>query len=364
MLTFSIFLSYQRTGPPEEYEGTSLYDERLEQAKLADRLGYDLLWVPEHHLIHFMQAPSTLLLATQIGLSVEMRVGTMVSLLTYRHPLVTAGEVALTDHILGGRLELGVGRGAYEYEYERLGMPFSEGKPRFAEALRALETIWHSDEAVSFEGDFWSFDSSFVWPRPVQRPHPPIWYAAMTEPSIEAAVRGGYHVTNWPFLAPMSRVATVADVFHRTREEAGGVRGEQQLGILRGVHVAETEAAARRQIEQALLNHRINQRLHYFTQRADPHGYVYPEPLEQEPTADEIYDNLIMGTPEQCLEKVEQYHELGVDQLLLMFDFGPSHEDVVRSMELFATEVMGPFRERHGIAAPRRTGGDKAPVMR
>jgi flavin-dependent trigonelline monooxygenase, oxygenase component len=352
VLTFSIFLSYQRIHPPEAYEGQSLFQEKLDEAKLADELGYDLLWVPEHHLIHFMQCPSTLLLATQIGLNVKMRVGTMVSLLTYRHPLVTAGEIAVTDHILGGRLELGVGRGAYEYEYERLGISFKEGKPRFAEALRALEKIWHSpDAAVGFEGDYWSFEPSYVWPRPLQEPHPPVWYAAMTEPSIETAVHDGYHVTNWPFLSPMSRVAKVSDTFHAAREAAGGVRGEQQLGILRGVYVAETEREARRHVETALVNHRINQRLHHFTQRADPRGYVEPEPLEKEPSADEIYENLIMGTPQQCLEKIEEYGELGVDQLLLMFDFGPSHEDVLRSMRLFADEVMTPYRERHGGAS-------------
>jgi alkanesulfonate monooxygenase SsuD/methylene tetrahydromethanopterin reductase-like flavin-dependent oxidoreductase (luciferase family) len=185
----------------------------------------------------------------------------------------------------------------------------------------------------------------------------------MSEPSIEAAVRGGYHVTNWPFLSPMSRVAKVADVFHTARNARGdddGDQGRQQLGILRGVYVAETEREARRHVETALVNHRINQRLHHFTQRADPRGYVYPETLDQEPSDDEIYENLIMGTPEQCLEKVEQYAELGVDQLLLMFDFGPPHEDVMRSMELFATEVMRPYRERHGITAPERGGASAA----
>jgi alkanesulfonate monooxygenase SsuD/methylene tetrahydromethanopterin reductase-like flavin-dependent oxidoreductase (luciferase family) len=356
MLSFGVFLSYQRIGPPDAYAGTSLYEERLREAKLADELGYDLIWVPEHHLIHFMQAPSTLLLATQIGLNVKAPVGTMVSLLNYRHPLITAGEIALTDHILGGRLQLGVGRGAYEYEFERLGIPFKEGKARFAEALDALETIWHSpDGAVGYEGEYTRFDESYVWPRPLQEPHPPVWYAAMSEPSIETAVRDHYHVTNWPFLSPMSRVAKVADLFHATREEVGGVRGEQKLGILRGAWTAETEADARRHVETALVNHRINQRLHHFTQRADPRGYVAPEPLEQEPTPDEVYENLLMGTPEQCLAKVEHYDELGVDQILLMFDFGAPHEEVLESMRLFGEEVIRPYRERHGIADPRAT---------
>jgi alkanesulfonate monooxygenase SsuD/methylene tetrahydromethanopterin reductase-like flavin-dependent oxidoreductase (luciferase family) len=343
-MRFGIFLSYQRIYAPEHYE-RDLFEERLEMAVEADRLGYEILWVPEHHLIHFMQAPSLAVLATQIGLSVECTVGTMVALLTYRHPLVTAGELALLDRVLGGRLELGVGRGAYEYEFERLGVPFKEGKERFFETLDTLEKIWHSpDRSVSYEGQYNSFDEAYVWPRPAQTPHPPLWVAAMTPPTIDWAARNGYNVTNWPFLRDMSDVANVAQVFHTAREESGGVRGEQKLGILRGAFAAETEAEAASHVEEALINHRINQRLHYFTQNSDPRGVVSADPVENEPSNEEIYDNLIMGTPEQCLEKVERYEELGVDDLLLMFDYGPSHEAVMESMRVFAEGVMNPYR--------------------
>jgi alkanesulfonate monooxygenase SsuD/methylene tetrahydromethanopterin reductase-like flavin-dependent oxidoreductase (luciferase family) len=353
MLSFDVFISYQRIHEPEAYSPTGFYQEKLAEAVAADQLGYDVIWVPEHHLIQFMPAPSTLMLATQIGMRVQTRVGTMVSLLNYRHPLITAGEIGLADQILEGRLELGVGRGAYEYEFERLGIPFKEGKDRFAENLRALEEILHGDGAISFEGEFTSFDASYALPRPVQDPHPPIWYAAMSEPSIDMAVRDGYHVTNWPFLSPMSRVETVASAFHGAREAVGGVQGEQRLGILRGAWTAETEGDARRHVETALINHRINQRLHHFTQQADPRAYVAPEPLEKEPSDDEIYENLIMGTPGQCLEKLEQYEQLGVDNVLLMFDFGAPHDEVLASMRLFAEEVIRPYRERRGIPDPR-----------
>jgi alkanesulfonate monooxygenase SsuD/methylene tetrahydromethanopterin reductase-like flavin-dependent oxidoreductase (luciferase family) len=342
----SVFLSHQRIGPPDAYADAP-YREKLAEAKLADEMGFDLVWVPEHHLIHFMQTPSASLLAAQIGLQTSLRVGTMVSLLNYRHPLINAGELALLDHVLEGRLEIGVGRGAYEYEFERLGIPFKEGKERFNESLEALRKIWANPEgAVGFDGEYAQFEPSYVWPMPFQDPHPPLWYAAMTEPSIEYAVAGGYHVTNWPFLSGMERVQKVADTFHAAREGAGVARGQQLLGILRGAWVAETEADARRHVETALVNHRINQRLHHFTQRADPKGYVFPEPLEKEPTEAEIYENLLMGTPDEVLAKLEAYEAAGVDEVLLMFDFGAPHEEVMESMRLFGEQVMVPFRER------------------
>jgi alkanesulfonate monooxygenase SsuD/methylene tetrahydromethanopterin reductase-like flavin-dependent oxidoreductase (luciferase family) len=348
---FGIFLSYHRIYEPEHYEGQNLYEEKLREAIEADRLGFEVVWVPEHHLIHLMQAPSATILATQIGLNVGCRVGTMVVLPTYRHPILSAGEVALVDNALGGRLEVGLGRGAYEYEFERIGVPFAEGKERFVEALDILERIWRSeDRAVSYDGKYHSFEDAYVWPRPIQRPHPPIWIGAMTPPTIEWAVRRGHNVTNWPFLRDMDVVANVARVFHETREDIGVARGEQKLGILRAAYVGETEEQAAAQVEHALINHRINQRLHYFTQNADHRGYVVPESVDNEPSPDEVYENMLMGTPEQCLEKVERYHELGVDELLLTFDFGPSPDEVLDSMRLFAEQVIKPFRERHAIA--------------
>jgi alkanesulfonate monooxygenase SsuD/methylene tetrahydromethanopterin reductase-like flavin-dependent oxidoreductase (luciferase family) len=348
---FGIFLGYQRIHAPEHYGDANLYDEMLEKAKLADELGFEILWVPEHHMIHLQQAPSATLIAMQLGLSVSCQIGTMVVLPTYRHPVLTAGEIAVVDNALHGRLEVGLGRGAYRYEFERIGVPFAEGKERFVEALDILEALWHSEDAgVSYDGKFHQFEEAYVWPRPYQRPHPPVWVAAMTPPTIDWAVRKGYHVASWPFLRDMSAVASLAGVFHEAREETGGVRGEQRLGILRATFAAGTEKEAASHVEEALINHRINQRLHHFTQNADPRGVVAPEPVENEPTPGDIYQNLIMGTAEQCLEKVERYHELGVDDLLTTFDWGPSHEAVKESMRIFAEGVIRPFRQRHGIA--------------
>jgi flavin-dependent trigonelline monooxygenase, oxygenase component len=348
MMKFDVFLSFNRIHEPEHYE-RSLFEERLTEAVTADTLGYDCIWVPEHHLIHFMQAPSASLLSLHIGLNVSCRVGQMVNLLNYRHPLVSAGEIAFVDNALKGRLELGVGRGAYQYEFERLGIPFDEAQPRFLESLEILERIWESDStAVSYHGKYFDIDDCYVWPRPYQRPHPRLWYAAMSSPSVKMAASKGYNVANWPFLRSMSAVKEIAAAFHEAREERGGERGAQQLAIMRSAFAAESVPRARRHVREALVNHRINQRLHYFTQNSDARGYVSPEPVNNEPDEDEIYQNMLIGTAEECLEKVEEYDALGVDRLLLHFDFGPDHEEVLESMRTFAEGVIEPYRRRAG----------------
>lgn len=350
-MEFTIFLSHMRIERPDEYT-TGLYEEKLAEAVLADRLGFECIWIPEHHLIHFMQAPSGLLLATHYGSKVSCPIGQMVNLLLYRHPLVTAGEIAQADVLLGGRLQLGVGRGAYDYEFRRMGISWDVAEAKFLECFEVLEKIWASpDGGVAHQGEHYRFDKTYVWPRPVSVPHPPIWYAAMSQPVIEFAAQKRYNVATWPFLRPMSFVEQITVAFHEARERSGNRRGEQRLALMRPVFVARTEEEARNAVPTMLRNHRLSQRIRATGVELDERGYIAPDPIDSEPSLDEAFDVMIAGNPEQCIAKLERYAELGVDQFISWFDFGMDHTQNLETMELFAEEVMKPFRRKHGVAA-------------
>ncbi len=348
-MEFSIFLSHMSIDPPSSQDNM-LFENKLTEAKVADACGFECIWVPEHHLIHFMQAPSGLLLCVHYGNHVSCPIGQMVNLLVYRHPLIVAGEIALADRLLGGRLQLGVGRGAYEYEFRRLEIPWEKANDKFLECLDVIEKIWsREDGGIDYAGDSFRFESTYVWPRPVQKPCPTIWFAAMTPPSIEFAAAKGYHVANWPFLRPMSFVEDIAEKFHICREELEIPRGGQKLAVMRPVYVAETEAKARECLETMLTNHRISQKIRAPGVQSDSRGYVSPEALEQEPSLDEAFERMIAGTPEQCLEKLQRYADLGVDHFITWFDFGMGHQQTVDSMQMFAETVMEPFRREAGL---------------
>ena len=175
MMTFGLFLSFMQIY--EEQRGLDMYKNMLELAVLADDLGFNNIWVPEHHLIHYIPAPNALLVATQVGQHVKnATVGTAVVLLPFHHPLAIAGDIAATDNMLEGKFELGVARGAYKYEFDRFEQEFGDSRARFDESLEILEKIWHSEEkGIEHSGRFWSFENTYVWPRPVQSPHPPVW---------------------------------------------------------------------------------------------------------------------------------------------------------------------------------------------
>ena len=344
-LEFSIFLSHMNVRPPVGGR-TTLYEEKLAEAKLADECGFECIWVPEHHMGQYIAAPHGLMLCLHYGSQVSCKVGQMVNLLVYRHPLIGAGEIALGDVLLDGRLQLGVGRGAYNYEFKRLGIPWEIANDKFVEALDVIEKIFGSNEiGVSFKGKFYEFETSFVLPRPVQQPHPPIWYAAMTPPSIELAASRGYHVANWPFLRPTSFVEDVAQKFHQVREKHGIERGAQKLAVMRPVYVAQTEAKARECLPTMLDNHRISQHIRQIDAEPDDKGYIAPAPLDDEPTFDEALERMIAGSPQMCIDKLHQYAELGVDQFMAWFDFGMEHERNLDTIRMFSETVMAPFHK-------------------
>ncbi|MFC7766061.1 LLM class flavin-dependent oxidoreductase [Leucobacter soli] len=119
---------------------------------------------------------------------------------------------------------------------------------------------------------------------------------------------------------------------------------KQELTVLRATFVSHSEEEIEQRIDEALINHRINQRLHHFIQNADESGVVRPDPLDEEPSRAEVRENLLFGTPEEVIEKLRAYEAIGVDQIMTTFDFGPEHAAVARSMRLFADEVIAPMR--------------------
>ena len=353
MMTFGLFLSFMQIY--EEQRGLDMYKNMLELAILADDLGFDNVWVPEHHLIHYIPAPNALLGATQVGQYVKnATVGTAVVLLPFHHPLSMAGDIAATDNMLNGKFELGVARGAYKYEFDRFEQEFGDSRARFDESLEILENVWHSeDEGIAHKGRFWSFDNTYVWPRPVQDPHPPVWVGCMHESTALHYARKGYNVFNAPFRRPMSHIQRICDAFHQGREESGHARGQQRVGMSRMYYVAETKEEAFAKTQDVIINHRIGTRLHDYTQNSNPRAYVAPESNDDDPSEQEVYDNLLMGTPDEVLEKVYAFDRAGLDHLSLFTHFGPGHEDMMRSLKLFAKEVMTPYRARESAANGR-----------
>src|SRR5210317_2641038 len=177
----------------------------LEMVQMADQCGFDVAWAAEHHALEMTIAPNPFQILTWwAGHTERIRLGTAVAVAAYWHPINLAGEAAMLDLISGGRLEFGIGSGAYQREFDRMhpGLKQSDAWRYMHELLPAVKALWAGDYA--HDGEFWSFPTSTSVPKPLQQPHPPIWVAARSPITFDYAVANDCNVMSWPLTRPFS----------------------------------------------------------------------------------------------------------------------------------------------------------------
>jgi len=189
-MEFNHFLSSYY--PDTSYGGVTLYRDMLEQARLADRLGYASVSIPEHHLINILLTPAPLQLAARVAAETErLNIVTAVAVLPLHDMRIFAGEVSMADILCEGRLVLGVGRGAFGYEMGRMGVPLEISREKFDESLTVLRRLL-SEEEVSFSGKYYEFEPLTIMPRPLTQPLPHMMISVMNPGEFMPARNRGY----------------------------------------------------------------------------------------------------------------------------------------------------------------------------
>jgi alkanesulfonate monooxygenase SsuD/methylene tetrahydromethanopterin reductase-like flavin-dependent oxidoreductase (luciferase family) len=310
----------------------------------ADRLGFDGVWFNE---FHFMDPPipypSTHLLAAAIFARTErLRVGSSVLVLPIHHPLMLAEEIAQLDLQSGGRLDVGIGRGTAPETFASLGVPHEEARRRFEASFRIIRGALTAGRVVSTEGP-WRFPET-VGPRPVQRPHPPIYVAGSTAETLDFAL-----AEDLPLLLSLEppegrQLATYRSLMERT--ERPGALGRSTLA--RYVNVAPTAAAAEVALE-GLFDALHLRRLHFAALRGER-----PENVRRPERDTVLRDQFIHGTSEECIAQIRQLAAAsGITHLRCIFNGNGvlSNEKALAGMSLFAQEVLPALRETPGARA-------------
>ena len=214
-MKFGIWLDF-RNPPPFGQPWARIYDDSLSLATLAEQLGYESVWLSEHHLTSDGYLPSLFPVMAAIAARTErVRVGTAVLLAPLHHPLRLAEDAAVTDLLSAGRLELGLGAGYRHHEFTNLAVPYRERGTRTDETLDLLRLAWTGRE-FSYHGACFHFDGVTVTPPPVQSPHPPILIGGS---STAAAARAGRHGCH--FLPESTTPPEVIDLYRTTLAEHG-----------------------------------------------------------------------------------------------------------------------------------------------
>lgn len=322
----------------------------IRQAVLAEELGFEAVWLAEHHFSDYGVAPSTAVLAAAIATRTDrIRIGTGVMVLPFHDPIAVAEEWAMVDQLSGGRLDFGVGRGYQPIEFAGYGIDMGESRDRFNENLEIIEGLW-SNDTFSYEGRFRSVDNVSLSPRPVQQPTPPIWMAAVSPESFENAARARRPFMSAPSIA-LDAAATCFELYRDTLEASGGSAKDAFFPIQRHVYVTDTDDAALEAVRKpyfAFLNR--NAELMKAKKGQEHESYrMYQKAAENKAKIqiDEILTNeaTLVGSPDTVTHRIKAMQEkIDLNYLLCCFQFGGLDPDKAEAaMRTFASEVMPAF---------------------
>jgi alkanesulfonate monooxygenase SsuD/methylene tetrahydromethanopterin reductase-like flavin-dependent oxidoreductase (luciferase family) len=315
------------------------YRQVLEQVELAEELGWECFMFNEHHFLGYggLVANPAVLLAAAAARTSKIRLGPCIAILPLRHPLHSAEDYAMVDAMSGGRLEFGIGSGNTEMDYKVFGVTRENDRQRLREAIEVILKVWGSERA-GHKGDFWSFDELTLYPRPIQQPHPPIWVAGTSAEGLGWAGRQGYHIMTVGHPHPPEKVRPGVEAWKRGLIEAGYEPGEKHCQFHVRTHVNESEERARSIGKAAVKRYDEISRIGRRSLTAPPGEYDWGMMLA---TGRNNY-----GNPDQCIEHIHNaMKHYYFDTLTTTFNFGGiPHAEILKSMRLFAKEVMPAFR--------------------
>lgn len=342
-MRFSIFLDLGRVSP--DVPTAQLLEECTELVEMADAGGFETVFCGEHHGHELTIAPNPLsLLAYWAGRVSRVRLGTAVVCAPYWHPVRLAGEAGLLDLMTGGRFDLGIGRGAYAYEFARMagGIEPEVARQALAEMLPALRGLWAGD--YEHEGDNWSFPSTTSTPRPTQPGGPPVWVSARHPDVFRLAVENRCNLMVTPLSMPFAEVESLAERRDNAVAEVGS-GFHPQMAVLRDTCVYDDEKDRDVPVRAQLTHGRYFNSL-FRTDGDVRNGWVQPVDSSQgESDPDEVWENHVFGTPSQVVDKLKAYEAVGTDVFLYGATFGLDHAAERRSLELFIDQVMPAFAQ-------------------
>jgi probable F420-dependent oxidoreductase len=317
-------------------EGGHYYRQSLEEVTRAEELGFDSVWMEEHHSVtdHYWPSPLTVL-AGYATRTTRLMLGTDILVAPFHHPVRLAEDAAMLDVMSGGRLILGVAIGYKPDEFALYGADLEKRGARFEEQLAIVKGLW-SGGRVTHAGRFYTVDGRLE-PRPVAQPHPPIWIGGWGDLTLK---RAATLADNWipgP-TADLARLMTGKRTFLDHRQAAGRVDGLTEWPLTRDVIIAETDAEARELAERHIM-------ISYRREYAGGWRHPFIDAAIATDLERLMADRFIIGGPDECVEQIRRFvDEYGMTHLICRTFFpGMPHQHIMNELDLIARHVMPAF---------------------
>ncbi|TDO95332.1 LLM class flavin-dependent oxidoreductase [Marinomonas balearica] len=343
-MKFSLFAHMERVD--EHQRQQDLYDEFISLCQIADEGGMSTIWTGEHHGMDFTIAPNPFLNLIDLSHRTKnVRLGTGTVVAPYWNPIKLAGEAAMTDIVTGGRLELGIARGAYSFEYERMvqgGIDAWEAGERLREMVPAIKGLWKGNHTQ--DSKHYQFPKTTSAPKPLTEDGPPIWVAARDINSHEFALSNHCNVQVTPLWQGLDEVETLIAKYN---EACNKFDRRTKIMILQHAYVANDES----ELDRAAA--KLHEFYCYFgawfkNERPINHGLIESltkDEIENHPfyKKEAIRKDLMIGTSKQIIERLKHYEDLGYDEFSYWSDSGMSRSEKEISLRRFIDEVMPAF---------------------
>lgn len=338
-------LLFRPQDPPAGKNLTRRWQEILAAGKLAEEVGFDGLFLPEHHMMDDGYPPAPLVgLGALAAVTDRVDLGTTIMLLPFYNPVQVAEHAAMVDVISGGRMILGVGVGNYEPEFELFGRTSANQVALFEESITIINKLW-AGEDVDFESEHFKVKGRI---RPLPKDGGRLWMGAMSFPGVRRAARFG---ATWP-CDPLHNIHVIKEWTdaYRAEGEKQGTSARLSLSLLRDGWVADDMDQVERDWWPAVRSE------HWFYFSQVPRWVADREPLLQGIEAEEDFvfdkhqiDRLVVGSPEQCIDTICRFEdEVDNDYLIMSFRMaaGPDHDKELACIERFGKEVIAGYRAR------------------
>jgi alkanesulfonate monooxygenase SsuD/methylene tetrahydromethanopterin reductase-like flavin-dependent oxidoreductase (luciferase family) len=361
-MKFGIFYEHQLPRPWGEGRELALFQEALDQVELADRLGIDFAWEVEHHFLEeysHSSAPEVFLAAcSQRTRRIRLGHGIVLMPPGYNHPARVAERLATLDLVSRGRVEWGTGESASRAELEGFRIDPKEKRAMWLETVEQTANLLALDPYPGFEGRSFSMPCRNLVPKPVQRPHPPLWVACSNRETIHLAARLGMGALTFAFVDPQEAKRWVDDYYTTLRTECTpiGHAINPNIAMVTGFSCHRDAEEAKRRGLDGFRFFGFALAHHYLFGRHKPGRTNIWETFEKVRGAlPDDAENRGIGTPAQLRTHLRAFADAGVDQVVFIQQGGNNrHGDICESLELFAREVMPEFKEGENERVARK----------
>jgi alkanesulfonate monooxygenase SsuD/methylene tetrahydromethanopterin reductase-like flavin-dependent oxidoreductase (luciferase family) len=362
-MKFGIFYEHQLPRPWNEGDELKLFQDALDQVELADNLGIDFAWEVEHHFLEeysHSSSPEVFLAAcSQRTKNIRLGHGIVLMPPNYNHPARVAERISTLDLVSNGRIEFGTGESSALAELGGFGINVADKRKMWREAVEQTANMMAMDPYPGFKGDWFEMPCRNVVPKPVQRPHPPIWVACSNRETIHLAAQLGIGALTFSFIDPDEAKHWVDDYYTTLKNECIPIGHAINPNIAMvtsfSCHEDEEEAARRGLDGFRFFGYGLGH--HYGFGKHKPgrtdiwQDFEKARDAESLPTAGQGG----IGTPDQLREHLEKFSSVGVDQVVFIQQGGRNkHEHICESLELFADKVMPGFKQNEAEREARK----------